>query len=144
MIVLNYCSFGQKYQNCENKLLYANYNQDSPSWPTLNIRPELRWPSSSILSNSAPCLTGSPPLNTKQFKFAKLVLIVSDVTLKIEIEMKCIWKGLIMNLTSSSQKVFSSLTLQTYQTYIQPALKVFEWLSMMFLASLLKTETLVM
>ena len=28
------------------------------------------------------------------------------------------------------KKVFSSLTLQTFQTYIQEAFKVFEWLSM--------------
>ena len=42
------------------------------------------------------------------------------------------------------KKVFNSLTLQTYQTYIQEAFKVFEWLSMTFLASFLKTETLVM
>ena len=42
------------------------------------------------------------------------------------------------------KKVSSSLTLQTYQTCIQPALKVFKWMSMMFLASILKTETLVM
>ena len=42
------------------------------------------------------------------------------------------------------KKVFSSLTLQTYQTYIQEAFKVLEWLSMTFLASFLKTETLVM
>ena len=41
------------------------------------------------------------------------------------------------------KKVFNSLTLQTYQTYIQEAFKVFEWLSMTFLASFLKTETLV-
>ena len=40
------------------------------------------------------------------------------------------------------QKVFSSL--QTYQTYIQEAFKVFKWLSMTFLAPFLKTETLVM
>ena len=42
----------------------------------------------------------------------------------------------------ASRKFFSSLTLQTYQTYIQPALKVFECLSMTFLASFLKTEML--
>ena len=42
------------------------------------------------------------------------------------------------------KKVFNSLTLQTYQTYIQEAFKVFEWLSMTFLASFLKTEKLVM
>ena len=42
------------------------------------------------------------------------------------------------------KKVFNSLTLQTYQTYIQEVFKVFEWLSMTFLASFLKTETLVM
>ena len=42
------------------------------------------------------------------------------------------------------KKFFSSLTLQAYQTYIQQVLKVFEWLSMTFLASFLKTETLVM
>ena len=42
------------------------------------------------------------------------------------------------------QESFSSLTLQTYQTYIQEAFKVFELLSMTFLASFLKTETLVM
>ena len=42
------------------------------------------------------------------------------------------------------KNVLSSLTLQTYQTYIQEAFKVFEWLSMTFLASFLKTETLVM
>ena len=38
------------------------------------------------------------------------------------------------------KKVFSSLTLQTYQKYIQ---EVLEWLSMTFLASFLKKETLV-
>ena len=42
------------------------------------------------------------------------------------------------------KKVFSPLTLQTYQTYIQEAFKVFEWLSMTFLALFLKTETVVM
>ena len=42
------------------------------------------------------------------------------------------------------KKVFSPLTLQTYQTYIQEAFKVFEWLSMTFLASFLKTEKLAM
>ena len=41
------------------------------------------------------------------------------------------------------KKVFRSLKLQTYQTYIQHAFKVFEWLSMMFLELFLKTETLV-
>ena len=40
------------------------------------------------------------------------------------------------------KKVFSSLTLQSYQTYIQEAFKVYKWLSMTFLASFLKTETL--
>ena len=42
------------------------------------------------------------------------------------------------------QESFSSLTLQTYQTYIQEAFKVFEWLSMTSLASFLKTKRLVM
>ena len=42
------------------------------------------------------------------------------------------------------KKVFSPLTLQTYQTYIQEDFKVFEWLSMTSLASFLKTKTLVM
>ena len=42
------------------------------------------------------------------------------------------------------KKVFSSLTLQTYQTYIQEAFKVFERLYMAFLASFPKTEKLVM
>ena len=46
----------------------------SLSWPTSNIRRERRWPSSSTLSNSAPCSTGSPSLNTKQFKFVKVVV----------------------------------------------------------------------
>ena len=40
------------------------------------------------------------------------------------------------------KKVFSSF--QTYQTYIQEAFRVFKWLSMTFLASFLKKETLVM
>ena len=42
------------------------------------------------------------------------------------------------------KKVFSSLTLQTYQTNIQEVFKFFEWLSITFLAPFLKTETLVM
>ena len=72
------------------------------SWPTSNIRRERRWPSSSTLSNSAPCSTGSPSLNNKQFKFVKVVLcetlcaFVSDVTLKINSKMKRIWKGICL------------------------------------------------
>ena len=41
-----------------------------------------------------------------------------------------------------ASRVFSSLTLQTYQKHIQEAFKCFEWLSMTFLASFPKTETL--
>ena len=37
------------------------------------------------------------------------------------------------------KKVFSSLTLQTYQTY-STSLKFFEWLSMMFLATFFKKK----
>ena len=48
------------------------------------------------------------------------------------------------NQEREASRVFSSLTLQIYQTYIQEAFKIFEWLSMTFLASFLKTETLVM
>ena len=48
------------------------------------------------------------------------------------------------NKKERPEESFSSLTLQTYQTYIQEAFKVFEWLSLTFLASFLKTETLVM
>ena len=43
-----------------------------------------------------------------------------------------------------ASRVFSSLTLQTYQKHIQEAFKCFEWLSMTFLASFPKTEMLVM
>ena len=42
------------------------------------------------------------------------------------------------------KKVFNSLTVQTYQTNIKEAFKVFDWLSMTFLASFPKTETLAM
>ena len=47
-------------------------------------------------------------------------------------------------IQASTNIRFSSLTLQTYQIYIQHAFKVFEWLSMTFLASFLKTETLLL
>ena len=43
-----------------------------------------------------------------------------------------------------ASRVFSSLTLQTYQTYIQEAFEVFEWLSLTFLAPFIKTKKLVM
>ena len=42
------------------------------------------------------------------------------------------------------QESFSSLTLQTYQTYIQEAFEVFERLSLTFLAPFIKTKKLVM
>ena len=42
------------------------------------------------------------------------------------------------------QEGFQLIKLQTYQTYIQEAFKVFEWLSMTFLVSFLKTETLLL
>ena len=53
-------------------------------------------------------------------------------------------KKMCPSLTPRKRGLFSSLPLQTYQTYIQEAFKVFDWLSMTFLASFLKTETLVM
>ena len=62
--------------------------KDSLSWPTSNIRRERRWPSSSTLSNSAPCSTGSPSLNT----YSSNLNAVSDLTLKINSEMKRFWK----------------------------------------------------
>ena len=57
---------------------------------------------------------------------------------------KCVHHKRLKARRRGLKKVFSSLTLQTYQTCIQPAFKVFKWISMTFPALILKTETLVM
>ena len=57
---------------------------------------------------------------------------------------KCVHHYRLKARKRGLMNIFSSLKLQTYQTYIRHALKVFKWLSVPFLASFLKTETLVM
>ena len=49
-----------------------------------------------------------------------------------------------MDFEQKYQKDPGMNRVNTYRTYIQEAFKVFEWLSMTFLALFLKAETLVM